>query len=871
MKETYSNVREILEQLVAHFGESIHAEVLLNSYSKDATTIPLLSSTRNGSKKEQLEQQERPMPPIVQLWLDRLLSLGVQNRGPKLVQELTACDGTTDFIDNETITAVLCEWISGYEKFVRPRLFQATNSSIAFNRMPTFDERGVPILKNYELVLSELLLKAIDMEERRSVTPSSPPLDSKGKLLRVINLICTDITFLTAITSDNDQGKKVAKNHLRRNEVLSTLLQILGNTLEILRQVIMFQNGDSRQTKSELLQIIPECFGSLRLCAVTILAFDLLDDSDELGALTKSALTSILPHSLSPSLSSPSQNNDLTMVRRILQRIKLTDTSSATATKYLEIALGDDSLSYNDINDDYWTLLLSTSQNSFSSAGWMDSNPNNVRGTLRIVHGVWRSMESLLIVLSKLESKVENPDMDNSLNEDVRVARKHRERRSLVLKQLGGPDPLLGDVRAHFFGRNLHGMDNLMQQITKSNPVGDMELSSVVIKMGRRVTKTNKSPNPEGNPTESPMFERFPSRIATALNAVRVLIVPETMEELNDACRENLLQNIFPICAALIDSNNAEFGALGAAGLLKVIDALVPRKFGMAANDSVPSDHTSIIHGEAWNNFTENTLAVLERSLQTNRDHGHVIVAIGRLQSRLFEIMLSEELQNGNGNQKQATTGERFRQRRRMVTEQWLLKLERALYRPVTTRQHLELLLGGVIPLLSQHAMDEKSEADGMELGRLGLAALLPITAKVTKTGDMTTESGGDNVGTKVQMAAMVALTNLIFSAHPTTSRHGGKIMSHLLTAAASTIQLNDNESDSESEEGSLGETSPSLNSIRNMAVLVAAIVMVVCDHESVRHILDGIEEDRDRYQTSILIVLSEIQAVAVELKALAN
>ena len=854
MKETDSTVREILEQLVAHFGESIHAEVLLNSYSKDATTIPLLSSTTNGSKKEQLEHQERSTPRIVQLWLDRLLSLGHESPGPKLVQEVRACDGTTDSSDNDTITAVLGEWIYGYEKFVRPHLFQVTSASIAFNTMPTFDDRSVPILKNYELVLSKLLLKSIDMEEESSVAPNSPPLDSQRKLLRVMNLLCTDITLLTAITSDNDERKKDAKNHLRRNEVLPTLLQILGNTVEILRQA----TSTIFQSKLQIQEIIPECFRSLRLCAVTLLAFDLVDDSDDHATMTTSALTCILPHSLSPSLASPSQNNDLTLVRRILERIQLsiTDTPSTAATQHLEIALGDDSLSYNDIDDKYWNSLLSNSQSSFSLAAWIDSNPNNARGILRIVHGIWRSMESLLMVLSKLENKVDILDMD------VRVAMKHQERRSLVLEKLGGPDLLLGDVRAHFFGRNLHGMDDLIQQKTKSNGVADMELSSVVIKMGRRVTKTNKTQNPEGSPTESPVFERFPSRIAAALSALRLLIIPERIEGMNDACRENVLQNVFPVCAALIDSNNAEFGALGAAGLLKVIDGLVPRKGSMASKDSISDEQTSIIHSEAWRNFTENTLAVLERSLQTNRDHGHVIVAIGRLQSRIFEIMLSEEIQH--------SIAEHFRQRRRMVTQQWLLKLERALYRPVSKRQHLELLLGGVIPLLSQHAMDERSEADGMELGRLGLAALLPITAKVTTTGDMTTESGGDKVGTKAQMAAMVALINLVFSAHPTISRHGGKIMSHLLTAAASTVPLNDDDSDSESE-GSLEEISPSLNSIRNMAVLVAAVAIVVCDHKSVHDVLGGIDKDHDQYQKNILMVLSEIREVAVELKAIAN
>ena len=94
--------------------------------------------------------------------------------------------------------------------------------------------------------------------------------------------------------------------------------------------------------------------------------------------------------------------------------------------------------------------------------------------------------------------------------------------------------------------------------------------------------------------------------------------------------------------------------------------------------------------------------------------------------------------------------------------------------------------------------------------------------------------------------------------------------MSHLLTAAASVLSLNDNESDSESE-GSLEENSPSLNSIRNMAVLVAAIAIVVCDHKSVHDVLGGIEKDCEQYQKSILMVLQDIRKVAAELNAIAN
>merc|ERR1711935_917169 len=111
-------------------------------------------------------------------------------------------------------------------------------------------------------------------------------------------------------------------------------------------------------------------------------------------------------------------------------------------------------------------------------------------------------------------------------------------------------------------------------------------------------------------------------------------------------------------------------------------------------------DRSNVVGSGAWITFAENVLAVLDRALQSSSSHGHVVVAIGRAQSRLFETMLLREEHNNNNEERKQHSDDRFRQRRRVVTEQWLLNLERSLYRPTTERQQLELLLGGVIPLL---------------------------------------------------------------------------------------------------------------------------------------------------------------------------
>ena len=919
----HRNVKEILEQLVAHFGQNIHAEVLVNSYScKDTTSIPVSvgsSTTANDTNNKLGERHERSTPPILQLWLDRLLSISLQ------INNVSALDLHSDRADpdvnirfgrdnkrfsenvDEGIINILCEWIRGYEGSVRPRVFgtATTSSFVSSNEMPTFDERCIPILKNYEFVLSKLLLKVTDKVEKKystvsstlTLVPTTMPLSYlKGSLLRVINLLSTDVTLLTVSTRGEDK-KNEEQNHFRRNHGLPTLLQILGNTLEALRRTVatplLQKTYDSDQTTNNQFKniFVPECHGCLRLCAVTLLAFDMAEDNRENSndndcSFTDSAQSAsvvLLPHNVSPLLSTSRdhRNNHLTLVRRILKQSEnlTSDDSSDSSTnvrKYLKGALNADSLSYDDVDDEYWNSLLSNSRGSLSTIGWIDSNSNNARATSRIVQDIWCIIASLLTSLSKQEGEVNNESCEiteDSVTVDDNDFKQHQERLKFVLSMLGGPGPLLRDVRAHFFGRNLEGMEDLAQRKGKSNAsdANDTEISSVVIHMGRRVTKTKK--NTDGSPGDGPIHERVPSRSAAAVNALRLLLVPAMVNRMDKTCRENVLEDVFPICAALLDSNNAAFVAVGAAGFLRAIDVLAPRETDPASTDAGLDQRglqkrSNIVDSDAWTNFAENTLTVLEKSLQSSSDRGHVVVAIGRAQSRLFEIILLRGKQNKCEKQTQMMEddiGKRFRQRRRITTEQWLLTLERSLYRPTTKRQQLELLLGGVIPLLSQHALDERFEADGMEVGRLGLAALLPLTTNTPARVDATEQFGGEHIGRKTQMASMVALVNLIFAAHPIMASHGGKIISHLLmTAASITPSITENTSDHENE-----ENPPTVDSIRNMAVLTAAIVLVICESKFADQFLESIENDREQYQQKLLTVVSEVREVAAGLKTI--
>jgi hypothetical protein len=112
--------------------------------------------------------------------------------------------------------------------------------------------------------------------------------------------------------------------------------------------------------------------------------------------------------------------------------------------------------------------------------------------------------------------------------------------------------------------------------------------------------------------------------------------------------------------------------------------------------------------------------------------------------------------------------------RRRQTTRQWISLLHQSSIRPSSETICWELLVGGIIALLHQHS--ELDNADVVEICRPGLSALLPAL------------SMGEFVDTKTQVAALVALINLMMGANTGMPRHGGKIMSHLLSSLPSKI-----------------------------------------------------------------------------------
>ncbi|CAJ1941395.1 unnamed protein product [Cylindrotheca closterium] len=129
---------------------------------------------------------------------------------------------------------------------------------------------------------------------------------------------------------------------------------------------------------------------------------------------------------------------------------------------------------------------------------------------------------------------------------------------------------------------------------------------------------------------------------------------------------------------------------------------------------------------------------------------------------------------------------------------------------------------------------------DAIELGRLGLSALLPLL--VSETADK-----------KIFASLFVALINLMAGAYPMMAHHRGKIMIHLLAATAKLKMADDSD----------GCCVLALG--RHTAGLVHVIVSSGGNKDA-EILLDTIERESDRYQIALIEVGKEIREYAAEI-----
>lgn len=336
-----------------------------------------------------------------------------------------------------------------------------------------------------------------------------------------------------------------------------------------------------------------------------------------------------------------------------------------------------------------------------------------------------------------------------------------RQRKRHLLKQLNWLE-MAKTVRAHFFGRGTGG-DKAVTMESR-------------LHLGHAVTRQKFTSS-----FVTPPHQFNPSRRNAALAYIQLL----------DTVDESLWEELLPVIYELLGSSqdrNVQWGAVCLFRLLSCGD-----------NDD----------GGRWclppPLATDNLLSMLSNAVRICRVGG-TLALLGLAQRHLLVRLFERETSSSNGNR-----GQNYEQlvlRRRQVTQQWLSLLDR--HNRHVTKDYLVwgLLMGGVAPLLYDHAHAGEN-ADAVELGRLGLSALLPVLRGECGFCDLRYESIDENddiytaqqdifagctsddenedtatlksnrmaIAVAVQVAALAALSNLLVAAHPIMSRHAGKLL----------------------------------------------------------------------------------------------
>jgi len=321
-------------------------------------------------------------------------------------------------------------------------------------------------------------------------------------------------------------------------------------------------------------------------------------------------------------------------------------------------------------------------------------------------------------------------------------------------------------VRAHFFGRDMRD-EPPPQQLTRYH-------------LGHTVTYEREA-------YEKP-YRAIPSRLHAFVHFASLV----------EDCTETVLDELLPVCYELLSASTDVINAWGATVVYHFVQC--------------SKRLTSTRMDYLWEGTrSENLLQMLDTLVKTCRD-GPTLAMIGLAQRNLLLAVPQNALTQMN---------------RRRATQQWLTVLDGNRHRSVTNTGLLcGLLAGGIVPLLYDHACWKGGvTADGMELGRPGLTAILPLLQS----------NPFDAHSDDFQVLALVGLLNLMVAAYPIMPRHGGKILCHLLACIRYHVDREENEGNGRENNGMLVE----------LSYRVSAVALCLCGDRS-REVLHRILSHRN-------------------------
>ena len=548
--------------------------------------------------------------------------------------------------------------------------------------------------------------------------------------------IMADIFTLTAkgAVKNNTRGETKLKNH-----ILPTLLRILTHFISIIHQYIgSDDNPDIRKEIKDFITIS------------TMVALTFSPDCSEPFSGSSNMIScnldlfELLPPRYQEHLTFGDQFNECCYpLNQTEDDNKDDNIEKSTVSPYLQTLMDRVCLSSNehDLFSSSLMMDLKGSKNTSLHLHWMD----HVNGT------GFRSGRELLHQLTRYAAFINKRDRnlcDESCNTKCTSIR--------TILSLVGTETFIITCRKHFYGRLdcLEGIYNdeiqpLVNEGTSYNGIMNVEKNvkeDIVPKYGNddKVDAAIKSTIPSKNFghrvvsfSDDLPFNKMPSRIPPALRLLRSLCFPHVTS--------SVWELALPILLSLIDSIKPADQALAGSTLLHLLDECTP---------------TSFIHSGP--SFFETSTRVLTTVCQSCNDP-IVMLIMCEVRSRIFKIVGPVFDVNQSGIL------------RRRATASLLSLVKSTSYcGPNGDEESVarigSVLLGGIHPLMKQHAA--LLNADSLELGRLGLSTLLPLIRWDSQT----------LLGRRVQIGAISCLISLMMGCYPILPRHGGKIMSELIS-----------------------------------------------------------------------------------------
>jgi len=870
-------VPSVLKALVQHYQDPIHHHV-----DHGGLSLPYFSSTDEWPDVIIITEQ-----PVMQHFIERLNNSTSNNN---------------NINDNNNLSRIttLQNIVVGYSTWIRPTLFLQDDDAV--------QNTGIPVLRQYELLLAFLLLhlprqELPEQEQKRKQTALQKQQQQQQQhsiLLESLDIMTSDVTLLTQLASSSDDAsssqttnQKSTSIHIS-NVVLPTLIRIVTHSISVLQKLSSINeindddDDDDDSSNNTNHHHHDHHYTAIILQRVTVrmLAFGqaYLDPRQILLPSTTTTTTSSSSSSRNTNIPQwcswlfqwvpdptflyvPSMSTTTTTTQQQQEKEeKLLNKNTTTTTAQSLLNLGE---------------FLVRDNNYFWNAIQLNASVWESNLVTQQAERFWKHLYAYLkIIVVTVDRRHHHHHhhhhhyTNEDKNEKVQASQQSNQRvliqRCLEwLSVLSSSDNDNDDddfpkaVRAHFFGRdgvrqhwttNTAALSSSSHQIVTTNeskPKTRLHLGRVVVVPDDNATNNNSNNNGNDINTTIKAFHETPSRVHAALHYILLLEKKDFVSDNNNVEKgSQILEEILPIIYELLSDHEQAYIALGSASVLRILQLI----------QTVDNQGYTVPQGQrcVWNKYTQNLVSVLDLACRTCRE-GAPMVFLARAQSMVCQtapLWCDDNAQGGHsGTTTNATTMQQQQlQHRRNTTRYFLTILDKHNHR-VSDPDHLlwAVLVGGILPLLYQHATVPEciESTDAVELGRLGLTALLPIirysSGWKVETEDLTTskETFDDNNGEAVKVNAtrkllapsLLALVYLMQAAYPIMPRHGGKIMSEIVGLLQNL------------EQQGLSNTTDEI-SVQDLVLNTAGIALVLCQDRAAE-VLDLICQNEDGQETT--------------------